>query len=80
MLNFELSEISEVKEAAFLDITPSDCVAMFERTIDSFVVEISPQEAHRSFTWNRLLFSPKIKMRPCKDDLFGKNYQNNQLL
>ena len=25
-------------------------------------------------------FSPKIKMGPCKDDLFGKNYQNNQLL
>ena len=24
-------------------------------------------------------FSPKIKMRRCKDDLFG-NYKNNQLL
>ena len=24
-------------------------------------------------------FSPKIKMRPCKDDLFGKIYQKNQL-
>ena len=24
-------------------------------------------------------FSPKIKMRPCKDELFGKNYKNNQL-
>ena len=26
------------------------------------------------------LISPKIKMRRCKDDLFGKNYKNNQLL
>ena len=25
-------------------------------------------------------FPPKIKMRPCKDDLFERNYQNNQLL
>ena len=24
-------------------------------------------------------FSPKIKIRPCKDDLFGKIYKNNQL-
>ena len=25
-------------------------------------------------------FSPKFKMRPYKDDLFERNYQNNQLL
>ena len=25
-------------------------------------------------------FPPKFKMRPCKDHLFERNYQNNQLL
>ena len=25
-------------------------------------------------------FPPKFKMRPCKNDLFERNYQNNQLL
>ena len=73
LLNFELLEISEVKVAAFLDITPQT-VTLCLRELCILLSWKSAHKKHRDHLHGiGYSFPQKFNMRPCKDDLFGKN-------
>ena len=80
MLNFEPLEVREVKMATFLEITPQTvtlCLRELQIILSRKSVHKKRKDSLHGMGYS---FSSKLKMQPCKDDLFERNYQNNQLL
>ena len=53
---------------------------MFERTMYFLSQKLVHKKRRDHLHGIGYFFPQKFKMRPCKDDLFERNYQNNQRL